>query len=214
MPPRAGHLRVALPRGVGLLRGALRSRAAHRPAGALRIPHASTRLKPPPGKSQLVKPNKPVMSVQSVKQKIESILNSTTDSNAALSAICQTLHADIPHMDWVGFYFMNDEKQQLELGPYVGEPTEHTLIPYGRGICGQVAQTGQTLNVPDVSKSDNYLACSLKTKSEIVIPLYTTSGRLIGQLDIDSHVLNRFDPPTAEFLEEICTLISKRLYNH
>lgn len=154
------------------------------------------------------------MSFQSVKHKIISILDSTANASEALTAICQTLHDELPHMDWVGFYFMNDEKQELELGPYIGEPTEHTRIPYGRGICGQVAQTGKTLNVPDVQQADNYLACSLKTKSEIVVPLYTTTGHLIGQLDIDSHVLNRFDPPTAEFLEEICTLISKRLYNH
>lgn len=147
-----------------------------------------------------------------IKNHIAAVLDADTPAELRLSEVCKIINTSLSHMDWVGFYFMNDDKQVLELGPYVGEPTDHTVIPYGRGICGQVAVSGTTLNVADVSQSDNYLACSLSTKSEIVIPIYDGSGKLIGQLDIDSHVLNRFDAETAAFLEEVCQLISQKVY--
>ena len=88
---------------------------------------------------------------------------------------------------------MNDEKQQLEIGPYVGAYTDHTVIPYGRGICGQVAGGGKTFEVPDVKAESNYLSCSLSTKSEIVVPMYL-GDNLVGQIDIDSHELDPFTP--------------------
>ncbi|MFN4298541.1 MAG: GAF domain-containing protein [Thermaurantimonas sp.] len=147
-----------------------------------------------------------------IKIQITTLLDGDEPVHQRLLEVCKAINSNLPHMDWVGFYFMNDEKQVLELGPFVGEPTDHTVIPYGRGICGQVAVSGTTLNVADVTQSDNYLACSLATKSEIVIPLYDGNGKLIGQLDIDSHVLNRFDADTAAFLEEICQLISQKVY--
>ncbi|GCD76678.1 GAF domain containing protein [Thermaurantimonas aggregans] len=149
---------------------------------------------------------------EQIKNRISALLDSENTAEERLLEVCKVINSSLPHMDWVGFYFMNDEKQVLELGPFVGEPTDHTVIPYGRGICGQVAVSGTTLNVADVSQSDNYLACSLATKSEIVIPLNDGAGKLIGQLDIDSHVLNRFDDETSAFLEEICQLISQKVY--
>mgnify|MGYP000105271685 FL=1 len=100
---------------------------------------------------------------------IKDLENFNTISGIELQkSLVQWLDEEVSYYNWTGFYFMNDEKQQLEIGPYVGAFTDHTVIPYGRGICGQVAMSGKTFEVPDVHAQDNYLACSLATKSEIV----------------------------------------------
>ena len=98
-----------------------------------------------------------------------------------------------------GFYFMNEEKQQLEIGPYVAWSQTIGIIPYGKGICGQVALSGKTFEVPDVNAQDNYLACSLATKSEIVVFIYA-NDKLIGQIDIDSYQLDPFTTEDHELL--------------
>ena len=120
------------------------------------------------------------------------------------------LDKNVSYYNWTGFYFMNDEKQQLEIGPYVGAYTDHTVIPYGKGICGQVAVSGQTFEVPDVHAQDNYLACSLETKSEIVVPIYKNE-KLIGQIDIDSHELDPFTPEDHTLLEAVANFVADRL---
>ena len=78
-----------------------------------------------------------------------------------LKKTCQLLYDELPHYNWVGFYFMNDKERMLEIGPYVGAETDHTRIPYGKGICGQVAESGDTFLVDDVERESNYLACSI-----------------------------------------------------
>lgn len=126
----------------------------------------------------------------------------------SLQAICNLLKEHVPHFNWVGFYFMNNEKQVLEIGPYAGAETEHTSIPYGRGICGQVAQSGKTFLVKDVAKEENYLACSLDTKAELVVPIYK-GEELIGQIDIDSHKRNPFTMHDEDFLNQICDWVGE-----
>ena len=123
-----------------------------------------------------------------------------------IQAVCELLKAQVAHYQWVGIYWMNDAEQTLHLGPFAGAETEHTRIPYGRGICGQVAQSGASFEVPDVWAQDNYLACSLETKSELVVPIYFGT-RLIGQIDIDSHYLNPFGAEDHALLEEIAKAI-------
>ena len=125
-------------------------------------------------------------------------------------AIVQWLDKEVSYYNWTGFYFMNDEKQQLEIGPYVGAYTDHTVIPYGRGICGQVAMSGKTFEVPDVHAQDNYLACSLATKSEIVVPIYKGEN-LVGQIDIDSHELDPFTQEDHDLLEAVANFVAQRL---
>jgi GAF domain-containing protein len=125
-------------------------------------------------------------------------------------AIVQWLDEEVPYYNWTGFYFMNDEKQQLEIGPYVGAYTDHVVIPYGRGICGQVAVSGKTFEVPDVHAQDNYLACSLATKSEIVVPIYK-GDNLVGQIDIDSHQLDPFTQEDHDLLEAVANFVAQRL---
>jgi L-methionine (R)-S-oxide reductase len=90
----------------------------------------------------------------------------------------------------------------------VGEPTDHTVIPFGKGICGQVAVSNQNFVVPDVSAQTNYIACSFTVKSEIVVPLFV-NGINIGQIDIDSHVLNPFTQEDEQFLEFVNNEVAK-----
>ena len=94
------------------------------------------------------------------------------------------------------------------LSPYVGEPTEHTRIPFGKGICGQAAERKETFLIQDVSKQTNYLSCSPKVKSEIVVPIFK-NGDIVGQIDIDSHTISPFTQDDQQFLEEISKELSK-----
>ena len=122
----------------------------------------------------------------------------------------EVLDKQIQYYNWTGLYWMNDLKGQLELGAYVGEATDHTSIPYGKGICGQVAISGATFEVPDVHAQDNYLACSVATKSEIVVTIYMEE-KLIGQIDIDSHELDPFTAEDHALLEWVAEFIAERL---
>ena len=142
---------------------------------------------------------------------IKDLENFDTISGIELQkSLVQWLDEEVSYYNWTGFYFMNDEKQQLEIGPYVGAYTDHTVIPYGRGICGQVAVSGKTFEVPDVHAQDNYLACSLATKSEIVVPIYKGED-LVGQIDIDSHELDPFTTEDHDVLEAVANFVAQRL---
>ncbi len=126
-----------------------------------------------------------------------------------LLCICKYLYDNVPYYNWVGFYLVDGDKM-LKLGPYVGEPTIHTRIAFGDGICGQAAETMKNFVVQDVSKEQNYLSCNPSVKSEIVIPLIK-NGKVIGELDIDSHYLSPFDERDEEFLEWICNNLVKEV---
>lgn len=131
-----------------------------------------------------------------------------TDVNSKLLKICQLLDQEVEYYNWTGFYFRNGEKEELILGPYVGAETDHTIIPFGKGICGQVAVSGETFVVPDVHAQDNYLSCSIDTKSEIVVPIFK-DGKNIGQIDIDSHKIDPFTKADEELLQWICDKVAE-----
>ncbi len=122
-----------------------------------------------------------------------------------LKAICTLLDERIDTYDWTGFYIV-DSPGMLRLGPYVGEPTDHTFIPFGKGICGQAAATGKNFVIDDVSAQSNYLSCSFKVRSEIVVPVFR-DGELWGELDIDSHTPAAFDDLDEWLLGEIAKII-------
>ncbi len=124
-----------------------------------------------------------------------------------LQWICDTLCERLPNYDWTGFYFHQSDKEELYLKAFCGEPTEHTHIPFGKGICGQVALSNQTFLVPDVSLQDNYISCGISVKSEVVVPIFV-KGKNIGQIDIDSHVKNAFDQNDVKFLEKVAELVA------
>ncbi|AWM14133.1 histidine kinase [Flavobacterium sediminis] len=140
------------------------------------------------------------MDFETLKPEITKIITEEGNKDKKLLKICQYLHDTIPYYNWVGFYFAQQETKTLHLGPYVGAPTDHTVIPFGKGICGQVAESNRNFVVPDVKAQDNYIACSLTVKSEIVVPLFV-NGVNIGQIDIDSHVIDPFTDQDERFLE-------------
>ncbi|HCO82149.1 MAG TPA: histidine kinase [Arenibacter sp.] len=149
--------------------------------------------------------------LSTLRPKVSGIINSTQKSTTEkMQAICELLKENVPHYDWVGFYFRNGDKEELKLGPYAGEPTDHTIIPFGKGICGQVAVSNQNFVVPDVKAQDNYIACSVTVKAEIVIPLFL-NGVNIGQIDIDSNTPDPFSEEDERFLEFVNQEVSKIL---
>jgi GAF domain-containing protein len=148
---------------------------------------------------------------QHLHSEVLSILQNThKTTEEKLQVICELLKADIPHYDWVGFYFRNGDKEELKLGPYAGAPTDHTIIPFGKGICGQVAVSNANFVVPDVAAQDNYIACSITVKAEIVVPLFV-NGENIGQIDIDSNTPDPFTEADERFLEFVNQEVAKIL---
>ncbi len=151
------------------------------------------------------------MNTENIKNKTDLILSNTTNSlEIKLQQICDYLKEEISYYDWVGFYFKNGDKEELKLAQFAGEPTEHTIIPFGKGICGQVAVSNENFVVQDVSAQENYISCGWKVKSEIVIPIFVNNEN-VGQIDIDSHTLNPFTKKDEEILEYICKEISRFL---
>ena len=147
------------------------------------------------------------MIVENLKKQIDNIINNANTLENQLQGICDYLESEINYYDWVGFYFKNGNKEELKLAQYTGEETEHTIIPFGKGICGQVAISNKNFVVQDVNEQENYISCGWKVKSEIVVPIFV-NGENIGQIDIDSHTVNPFTKKDEELLEYICTKVS------
>lgn len=147
------------------------------------------------------------MNLQELKNKIDTIATNQISKEEKLQQICDYLASEISYYDWVGFYFKNGDKEELKLAQFNGEPTEHTIIPFGKGICGQVAVSNENFVVQDVSEQDNYISCGWKVKSEIVIPIFV-NGENIGQIDIDSHTANPFTKNDEELLEYTCSKVA------
>lgn len=148
------------------------------------------------------------MNISELKKSITTIIDSSTQVETALQNICNLLKQEIEYYDWVGFYFKNGDKNELKLAQFAGEPTEHTIIPFGKGICGQVAISNQNFVVQDVFGQDNYISCGWKVKSEIVIPIFVDKIN-VGQIDIDSHTVNPFTEDDENLLEFVCEKVAK-----
>jgi L-methionine (R)-S-oxide reductase len=149
------------------------------------------------------------MYFESLKPHVITILSEASiERDVKLKSLCQLLTDNVDYYNWVGFYFANHENKTLHLGPYVGAETDHAVIPFGKGICGQVAVSNENFVVPDVAAQDNYIACSFTVKSEIVVPLFV-DGKNIGQIDIDSHVINPFTEADERFLEFVNQEVAK-----
>jgi|TARA_B100001059_G_C17536599_1_gene428256 GAF domain-containing protein len=120
--------------------------------------------------------------------------------NKRMTLICKTLKDTIDYYDWVGFYFANHDTKTLHLEAFAGLPTDHTTIPFGKGICGQVAVSDKNFVVDDVKTQDNYISCSIYVKAEIVIPLFKEEIN-IGQIDVDSNTISPFSKKDEDLLE-------------
>jgi GAF domain-containing protein len=153
-----------------------------------------------------------------MREQYEALLAEITDiakkpagSVIRLQEICNLLKVKVTHYDWVGFYLVNPKKtRELVLGPFAGEPTEHICIPFGKGICGQAAETREIFVIDDVEKESNYLSCNINVKSEIVIPIFR-DGEIVGELDLDSHQKSAFNKKDEGFLKQVGEIISKIL---
>lgn len=148
------------------------------------------------------------MNSGTILKSVKDIIASDFSRDEKLLNICKLLNENIEYYNWVGFYFANHDTKTLHLGPYVGAETDHTVIPFGKGICGQVAVSNENFVVPDVSAQDNYIACSFTVKSEIVVPLFV-NGINIGQIDIDSHVIDPFTEEDELLLQSINQEVAK-----
>jgi L-methionine (R)-S-oxide reductase len=139
---------------------------------------------------------------------IESFSKAATERDDFLMESARAINRHLPHCNWVGFYFLKDGR--LHVGPYLGKPTPHTVIELDRGICGAAVSQGKTIVVDDVNADPRYLACSLETRSEIVVPL-TVDGRIIGELDIDSDKKAAFGEQDRAIMEEAAVIIGRAL---
>ena len=138
---------------------------------------------------------------------IENYLNQQPNVNQGLTWVCTIIKDKLPRYDWVGFYFHHTTKKELHLKAYAGKPTDHKIIPFGKGICGQVALSNKNFVVDDVGQQDNYIACSIDVKSEIVVPLFV-ENKNIGQIDIDSNTARAFSKKDEDFLTEVNVIIA------
>jgi len=146
---------------------------------------------------------------QQILERAIDIIGTNLSRDEKLQKICDLLDEEVDVFNWTGFYLASEtEDNMLELGPYVGEPTDHINIPYGQGICGQAAETLDTFVVQDVSQADNYLACSVNVQSEIVVPIMKESV-FKGELDIDSHTKDAITKNLKNLCEDICKELSR-----
>ncbi len=141
---------------------------------------------------------------------IDGVIFAEKDLKQKLAELCRILNNFNPDFSWVGFYIMNHQQRLLHLGPYWGNDTEHRLIPFGRGICGQVADSGESYIAENVAEESNYIACNVDVKSEIVIPIFH-GETLVAQLDIDSNVVNAFGEEEVSILNRVCDKINHHL---
>lgn len=143
----------------------------------------------------------------SVYQQFEELYTNSISQTELLTLVAKLLQTEIAHYDWVGFYILDVAKNELVLGPFKGAPTEHTHIPVGKGICGQVAERKQKMVVQNVADQDNYLACSMEVQSEIVIPILK-NGEFVAEIDIDSHDNSPFTNQDELLLEAIANRLA------
>ena len=150
--------------------------------------------------------------VGELRPEVSELARRAVSSSELMQKLCALLHDRMLKYNWVGFYMIDGSENppMLALEAFVGAMTPHTRIPLNQGICGAAASSGQTIVVDDVSKDPRYLACSLETKSEIVVPIFAR-GKVVGELDIDSHFRAAFSVEDKEFLEHCAAVVGTNL---
>ena len=150
--------------------------------------------------------------VEGVRAEVTQLAQSAANAQDLMRLMVKLLHERMLKYNWVGFYMLEPGAQPpaLVLGAFEGAMTPHTRIPLNQGICGAAASSGQTVVVDDVGKDSRYLACSLETKSEIVVPVFAF-GKVVGELDIDSHFPSAFSPEDQVFVQHCATLVGQKL---
>jgi L-methionine (R)-S-oxide reductase len=154
----------------------------------------------------------PTVSADDVRKEVEQLSRSARSGRELMEQFVKLLHQRMLGYNWVGFYMLDESVTPpvLELAAFQGAPTPHTCIPLDQGICGAVASSGKTVVVDDVHQDPRYLACSLETKSEIVAPVFVR-GKIVGELDIDSHFPAAFKEKDRDLVEHCAALVGKAL---
>ncbi|HKF01127.1 MAG TPA: GAF domain-containing protein [Candidatus Sulfotelmatobacter sp.] len=150
--------------------------------------------------------------IDEVRNEITQLADSASSAHELMRSMVKLLHHRMLKYNWVGFYMLEPgaEPPMLVLGAFEGAMTPHTRIPLNQGICGAAASSGQTVIVDDVNKDPRYLACSLETKSEIVVPVFA-HGKVVGELDIDSHFPAAFTSEHQDFVQHCAMLVGRKL---
>jgi GAF domain-containing protein len=147
------------------------------------------------------------MTTHDIICRLDDLARDGADFDALLEAAVHGVHAMDPRFHWTGIYELFPD-QVLRLGPFVGTPTEHVFIGVGRGVCGSAVAERRNINVPDVSKAQNYLACSSNTRSELVV-LIRSGETIWAQIDIDSHDLDAFDAGAERAVQQIADWLAR-----
>jgi GAF domain-containing protein len=147
------------------------------------------------------------VEMNSLLKRIHALTAAAYSLNELEQAVVEAIAASLPRYNWTGFYWLDPhDPQTLVLGAYIGEPTPHVRIPVTQGICGAAVASGETVVVDDVHADPRYLSCSIKTKSEIVVPIFA-HGKIAGEIDIDSHCAAAFAESDRTFLEEVARIL-------
>jgi L-methionine (R)-S-oxide reductase len=149
--------------------------------------------------------------IEEVRNELTKLAQTAPSSQELMQAMVKVLHERMLKYNWVGFYLLEPGAQprMLVLGAFEGAMTPHTRIPLHQGICGAAASSGLTVVVDDVNKDPRYLACSLETKSEIVVPVFVR-GKVVGELDIDSHFAAAFTSEHQDLVQHCARLVGKK----
>jgi L-methionine (R)-S-oxide reductase len=152
--------------------------------------------------------------IDEVRNTVDRLNSEARTADQLMKGIALLLNQQMLKYNWVGFYMLEPgvKPAMLALGYYQGAMTVHTRISLNQGICGAAASSGKTVVVDDVKKDPRYLACSLETKSEIVVPIFV-HGEVAGELDIDSHFLAAFADDDRQLVEYCAQLVGRRLEN-
>ncbi|MGD0546713.1 MAG: GAF domain-containing protein [Terracidiphilus sp.] len=149
------------------------------------------------------------VEMDSLLERIRELALAAQSLQALEKGVAEIIAAALPYCNWTGFYWLDpDDTETLVLGAFVGEPTPHVRIPVSQGICGAAVSAGDTVVVDDVRADPRYLSCSLKTQSEIVVPIYA-HGKVVGEIDIDSHQPAAFTEADRSFLEEVARIVGR-----
>jgi L-methionine (R)-S-oxide reductase len=150
--------------------------------------------------------------IEEIRNELSALAESLPSAQELMRSMAKMLHERMLKYNWVGFYMLEPgaNPPMLVLGAFEGAMTPHTRIPLNQGICGAAASSGQTVVVDDVRKDPRYLACSLETKSEIVVPVFV-HGQVAGELDIDSHFPAAFTSEHQDLVQHCAMLVGKKL---
>jgi L-methionine (R)-S-oxide reductase len=150
--------------------------------------------------------------IEEVRSALTELAQRSRSAAEFMQSVVKLLHDRMLKYNWVGFYMLEPgaEPPVLVLGAFEGAMTPHTRIPLNQGICGAAASSGQTVVVDDVNKDPRYLACSLETKSEIVVPVFV-HGKIVGELDIDSHFPAAFTPEHQALVQYCAQLVGQKM---